>query len=108
MDKSQYTDYSPGSLARRIINEEFNQPKWEPFRKWYFENFNSDELIYFKNEFYNDIDIYKKPMIFVPWFISKYTDNILSVIERDYNINGKIITKTFPPQQLFKLKVTMK
>ena len=73
MDKSQYTDYSPGSLARAIISQEFNQPKWEPFRKWYFEKFNSDELIYFKDEFYKDIDIYKNPMIFVPWFISKYT-----------------------------------
>jgi hypothetical protein len=36
MDISTKTDFSPGSPARQKINKEFNLPKWELFRKWYF------------------------------------------------------------------------
>ncbi|KAI5675237.1 hypothetical protein M9H77_06187 [Catharanthus roseus] len=35
-------DFSPGSEARQKVKTEFNLPRWEPFRKWFFPNFDEN------------------------------------------------------------------
>ena len=41
MDYTNKIDFSPGSLARKKIKNEFNHKKWEPFKEWLFENFSN-------------------------------------------------------------------
>ena len=104
MDLNSKIDFSPGSLARKFIREEFNSNKWEIFRNWFFKNFDNQDKQLFQEVFYKELTEENKIIPFVPWFINKYTNSMIYVIQREYNINGKILTSTFPPQQPFKIE----
>ena len=96
-------DFSPGSLARKEIKEEFSKKRWEPFRKWFFKNFPPDKQNEISNQFYKELSVWNKKVTFVPWFITKYSKQYLNVLERKYFLeNGKILNNVFPPQQPFK------
>ena len=102
MDSQEKIDFSPGSLTRLSIAEEFRLPKWEPFRKWFFENFSKTDKKEMQEKFYNHLSQVNKIIYFVPWFIHNYLIDYISVLERDYKlINGEIVKQIFPPQQPF-------
>ncbi|KAI5682787.1 hypothetical protein M9H77_04015 [Catharanthus roseus] len=43
-NKENIIDFSPGSEARQKVKAEFNLPRWKPFRKWFFPNFDDNKL----------------------------------------------------------------
>ena len=104
MDKTKI-DFSPGSPARKIISEEFKDPKWNLFRTWFFDNFTNQEKLYFQEEFYKTCEKENSLIPFVSWFINTYVTSYISVLERNYNLqNGKIYKGLYPPQQAFHIE----
>ena len=92
MSENQIIDFSPSSKARQKIREEFNHPRWKLFKKWFFENFNSQEKRDLQEEFYIYCEFHNKIIPFVPWFVSKHVENYISIVERNYQLsNGKIV-----------------
>ena len=101
----QKINFSPGSKARQEIKKEFNLPRWEPFRKWFFENFSVKEKTEIQEKFYKYCEKNKNIISFVPWFVANYVEQYISVIERNYKLsNGKILKDIYPPQQGFQIE----
>ncbi|KAK9705730.1 hypothetical protein RND81_07G077700 [Saponaria officinalis] len=93
------------SEARTKIKNEFNLPRWNIFRTWFFENFNSDQLNVFQKEFYECCYLHNQIFYFVPWFCATYVENYISVLERTYNLpNDKEVIGIYPPLQSFKME----
>ena len=86
MDSTEKIDFSPGSSTRLLIAQEFKLPKWEPFRKWFFENFSSIDKKKMQEKFYDHLSQVNKVIYFVPWFIHNYLIDYISVLERDYKL----------------------
>ena len=97
-------DFRQGSPVRKIICEEFKNSKWELFRNWFFKNFDNQDRQLFQEIFYKELIEENKIIPFVPWFLNKYTNSMVSVIQREYNVNGKILKTIFPPHQPFKIE----
>ncbi|KAG5579688.1 hypothetical protein H5410_050315 [Solanum commersonii] len=99
-------DFSPGSPARARIAKDFERKKWKLFRRWFFKNFNKEELYDFQEEFYKDIieSGINHLVAFVPWFMCKHVHNYISMLGRDFTLsNGEITKLVFPPQQSFQI-----
>ena len=103
MDYTNKIDFSPGSLARTKIKNEFNHKKWEPFKEWLFKNFSKEELKIIQEIFYDYLSSVNKIIYFVPWFIRKYITNNINMIEREWLVNGQSSKGIFPPQQPFQI-----
>ena len=67
--------FSPGSPARKIIQAEFNLPKWKPFRKWFFKSFSKEDKRIIQERFYEELEDKNVKIAFVPWFIMNYVEN---------------------------------
>lgn len=105
MDFKPQIDFSPGSIARQKIRKEFALPRWEPFREWFFNNFHKEEQIQLQEEFYDKCLETNNILFFVPWFMSTYVDQYISVLERNYKLmNGECSTSAYPPQQPFQIE----
>ena len=104
MDYREKLDFSKGSLVRQEISREFCLPKWKKFRDWFFQILEKQDREFFKEEFIKELSEKNEVIPFVPWFIEKYTESIISVIERQFNINGNIVSKVFPPPNGFKIE----
>ncbi|KAG5609982.1 hypothetical protein H5410_021263 [Solanum commersonii] len=87
-------DFSPGSLARKYIQNEFLNEKLN--RK--------EDLNNISQEFYETFALHKHIMFFVPWFITTYLPLFINVLERSYkDESGNIIQSIYPPQAPFIL-----
>ena len=49
----QLIDFSPGSLARKHIQKEFYNRKWNQFRIWFFETYSENDLKNISEDFYD-------------------------------------------------------
>ncbi|KAG5579692.1 hypothetical protein H5410_050319 [Solanum commersonii] len=45
-------DFSPGSLARKYIQNEFASDKWSQFKTWFFDTYSAEDLHNISQEFY--------------------------------------------------------
>lgn len=106
MDFTSKIDFSPGSPARQQIQKDFNRPHWEPFKKWFMENFTKEDRKMFSDEFYRELSQKNVKISFAPWFITNYVDNYISVLEREYKYShtNKILKSIFPPSQPFQIE----
>ncbi|KAG5590643.1 hypothetical protein H5410_041157 [Solanum commersonii] len=87
-------DFSPGSLARKYIQNEFLSDKWNHADDW---NNISQEL-------YETCALHNQIMYFVPWFIIIYLPFFINVLEQSYKDGfGNIIKVVCPPQSSFIL-----
>ena len=95
MDYSSIIDFSPGSPARKIISEEFKDAGYSPFREWFFQSFDKQEMLYFQDEFYKVCKEKNALIPFVTWFIDTYVKNYISVIERNYKLESRKVYQGF-------------
>ena len=65
-------DLSPGSSWRQLINDEFNQERYQAFRKWYFKKFKNFELKEFKDKYYEYLSEIRSYVPFVKWFVKYF------------------------------------
>ncbi|KAG5598934.1 hypothetical protein H5410_030304 [Solanum commersonii] len=67
-------DFSPGSLARKYIQNEFSDKKWN----------SEEDLNNISQEFYETCALHNHIMFFVPWFITTYLPLFINVLEQLY------------------------
>mgnify|MGYP007056448197 FL=1 len=97
-------DFSPGSLARKYIQNEFLNEKWNRFKTWFFDTYSKEDLNNISQEFYETCALHNHIMFFVPWFITTYLPLFINVLERSYkDESGNIIQSIYPPQAPFIL-----
>ncbi|KAG5629491.1 hypothetical protein H5410_001208 [Solanum commersonii] len=97
-------DFSPGSLARKYIQNEFLNEKWNQFKTWFFDTYSREDLNNISQEFYETCALHNHIMFFVPWFITTYLPLFINVLERSYkDKSGNIIQSIYPPQAPFIL-----
>ncbi|KAG5571135.1 hypothetical protein H5410_060901 [Solanum commersonii] len=97
-------DFSQGSLARKYIQNEFSNEKWNRFKTWFFDTYSEEDLKNISQEFYETCALHNHIMFFVPWFITTYLQLFINVLKRSYNDeSGKIINSIYPPQAPFVL-----
>ena len=89
MDRSEKIDFSPGSLVRLQIANEFKKSIWEPFKNCFSKTPQKKMRNSSKKKFYDHLDKVNKIAYFISWFLDKYILNYLTVIERDYQINNE-------------------
>ncbi|KAG5605742.1 hypothetical protein H5410_027234 [Solanum commersonii] len=65
-------DFSPGSLARKYIQNEFLNEKWNRFKTWSFDTYSKEDLNNISQEFYETCVLHNHIIFFVPWFITTY------------------------------------
>ncbi|KAG5621629.1 hypothetical protein H5410_006847 [Solanum commersonii] len=95
-------DFSPGSLARKYIQNEFLNEKWNRFKIWFFDTYSNEDLNNISQEFYETCALHNHIMFFVPWFITTYLPLFINVLERSYkDESGNIIQSIYPPQAQF-------
>ena len=56
----QLIDFSPGSLARKHIQKEFYNKKWNQFRIWFFETYSENDLKNISQDFYDVCRLHNK------------------------------------------------
>ncbi|KAG5622462.1 hypothetical protein H5410_007680 [Solanum commersonii] len=100
-------DFSPGSLARKYIQNEFLNEKWNRFKIWFFDTYSNEDLNNISQEFYETCALHNHIMFFVPWFITTYLPLFINVLERSYkDESGNIIQSIYPPQaRLFTYQI---
>ncbi|KAG5605637.1 hypothetical protein H5410_027129 [Solanum commersonii] len=97
-------DFSPGSLARKYIQNEFSDKNWNRFKTWFFDTYSEEDLNNISQEFYETCALHNHIMFFVPWFITTYLPLFINVLERSYkDETGNIIKSIYPPQAPFIL-----
>ncbi|KAG5580638.1 hypothetical protein H5410_051265 [Solanum commersonii] len=97
-------DFSPGSLARKYIQNEFASDKWSQFKTWFFDTHSMEDLHNISQEFYEICALHNHIMFFVPWFITTYLPLFINVLERSYKDDlGNIIKVIYLPQAPFIL-----
>ncbi|KAG5609788.1 hypothetical protein H5410_021069 [Solanum commersonii] len=97
-------DFSPGSLARKYIQNKFLNEKWNWFKTWFFDTYSREDLNNISQEFYETCALHNHIMFFVPWFITTYLPLFINVLERSYkDESGNIIQSIYPPQAPFIL-----
>jgi hypothetical protein len=101
-------DCTPGSDFRKLINDEFEMPRYNEFRKWFFKTFQPWELAQIKQDFYNDLSMKRDYIPFVKWFLNyfleKMNNEILVLKSRSWNLsNREIVESIFPPEQCTNL-----
>ncbi|KAG5590339.1 hypothetical protein H5410_040853 [Solanum commersonii] len=77
-------DFSPGSLARKYIQNKFLNEKWNRFKTWFFDTYSREDLNNISQEFYETCALHNHIMFFVPWFITTYLPLFINVLERSY------------------------
>ncbi|KAG5591078.1 hypothetical protein H5410_041592, partial [Solanum commersonii] len=77
-------DPRPGSLARKYIQNEFLNEKWNRFKTWFFDTYSREDLNNISQEFYETFALHNHIMFFVPWFITTYLPLFINVLERSY------------------------
>ncbi|KAG5590050.1 hypothetical protein H5410_040564 [Solanum commersonii] len=77
-------DFSPGSLARKYIQDEFLNEKWNRFKTWFFDTYSKEDLNNISQEFYETCALHNHIMFFVPWFIITYFPLFINVLELSY------------------------
>ncbi|KAG5570675.1 hypothetical protein H5410_060441 [Solanum commersonii] len=103
MSKHQI-DFSPGSLARKYIQNEFSIDKWSQFKTWFFDTYSTEDLYNISQEVYETCALHNHIMLFVPWFITTYLPLFINVLEWSYKDElGNIIKTIYPPQAPFIL-----
>ncbi|KAG5572496.1 hypothetical protein H5410_062262, partial [Solanum commersonii] len=104
MMREHQIDFSPGSLARKYIQNEFLNEKWNRFKTWFFDTYSREDLNNISQEFYETCTLHNHIMFFVPWFITTYLPLFINVLERSYkDESGNIIQFIYPPQAPFIL-----
>ncbi|KAG5571995.1 hypothetical protein H5410_061761 [Solanum commersonii] len=97
-------DFSPGSLARKYIQNKFLNEKWNRFKTWFFDTYSKEDLNNISQEFYETCALHNHIMFFVSWFITTYLPLFINVFERSYKDElGKITQSIYPPQAPFIL-----
>ncbi|KAG5571192.1 hypothetical protein H5410_060958 [Solanum commersonii] len=97
-------DFSPGSLARKYIQNEFASDKWSQFKTWFFDTYSKEDLHNISQEFYETCALHNHIMFFVSWFITTYLPLFIKVFERSYkDESGNIIKAIYLPQAPFIL-----
>ncbi|KAG5579693.1 hypothetical protein H5410_050320 [Solanum commersonii] len=97
-------DFSPGSLARKYIQNEFASDKWSHFKTWFFDTYSAEDLHNISQEFYETCALHNHIMFFVPWFITTYLPLFINVLERYYKDEScNIIKAIYPPLAPFIL-----
>ncbi|KAG5599213.1 hypothetical protein H5410_030583 [Solanum commersonii] len=97
-------DFSPRSLARKYIQNEFSSDKWNQFKTWFFDTYSAIDLNNISQEFYETCALHNQIMYFVPWFITTYLPLFINILERSYEDgSGNIIKAVYPPYSSFIL-----
>ncbi|KAG5585596.1 hypothetical protein H5410_046030 [Solanum commersonii] len=97
-------NFSPGSLARKYIQNKFSNEKWNRFKTWFFDTYSEEDLNNISQEFYENCALHNHIMFFVPWFITTYLPLFINVLERSYKDEcGNILKSIYPPQAPFIL-----
>ncbi|KAG5571812.1 hypothetical protein H5410_061578 [Solanum commersonii] len=97
-------DFSPRSLARKYIQNEFLNEKWNRFKTWFFDTYNKKDLNNISQEFYETCALHNHIMFFVSWFITTYLPLLINVLKQSYkDESGNIIQSIYPPQAPFIL-----
>ena len=81
---SHQIDFTPGSLAIRHTQNEFQNKKWNKFSTWFFETYSQDDLNNISQDFYETCALHNKIIYFVPLFITTYLPLYIKVIERTF------------------------
>ncbi|KAG5600300.1 hypothetical protein H5410_031670 [Solanum commersonii] len=87
----QQLNFSPGSLARKHIQKDFFDEKWNRFKIWFFDSYSKEDMNNISQEFYETCVLHNQIMYFVPWFVTTYLPLYINVIERTYK-DGSGIT----------------
>ncbi|KAG5629040.1 hypothetical protein H5410_000757 [Solanum commersonii] len=88
-------DFSPGSLARKYIQNEFLSDKWNQFKIWFFDTYSADDLNNISQEFYETCALNNQIMYFVPCFITTYLPLFINLLERSYKDESGITFTAF-------------
>lgn len=64
---SHLIDFSPGSLARKYIQKEFFDNKWDKFRTWFFNTYSKNDLNNISQEFYENCALHNQIISFAQW-----------------------------------------
>ncbi|KAG5585167.1 hypothetical protein H5410_045601 [Solanum commersonii] len=59
-------DFSPGSLVRKYIQNEFSDKKWNRFKTWFFDTYSEEDLNNISQEFYETCALHNHIMFLVP------------------------------------------
>ncbi|KAG5630538.1 hypothetical protein H5410_002255 [Solanum commersonii] len=104
MTSEHQIDFSPGSLARKYIQNEFLNEKWNRFKTWFFDIYSKEDLNNISQEFYETYALHNHIMFFVPCFITTYLPLFINVLERSYkDESDNIIQSIYSPQAPFIL-----
>ena len=107
-------DLSPNSFLRKYLCQDFVQPKYDSFRKWYFANHNKEQLQKIKTLYYSSLQATKTLESFPKWYYQyvKFYNflqtedqlNVLAEIKKDWiTTSGKVIQSIHPPPQTLEL-----
>ncbi|KAG5599346.1 hypothetical protein H5410_030716 [Solanum commersonii] len=88
-------DCSPGSLARKYVQNEFANDKWSQFKTWFFDTYNTEDLHDISQEFYETCALHNHIMFFIPWFITTYLPLFIKVLKRSYKDESGITFTAF-------------
>lgn len=69
-------DFTPNSENRRILNSEFQQEKYQTFRKWYFKSHTSEQLLRYKDQYYQYLEEIQDLISFPHWYLENCPKNM--------------------------------
>jgi hypothetical protein len=78
-------DLSPNSFIRQVICKEFMASWHREFRTWYLENFSESELLFIKNQFYQNMEKQQEFMFFTKWFPDWYMNQYYLPITENFH-----------------------
>ncbi|KAG5590678.1 hypothetical protein H5410_041192, partial [Solanum commersonii] len=96
--------WSKGFLARKHIQKELFDEKYNQFKTWFFNSYSKEDLNCISQEFNETCALPNQIIYFVPWFITTYLPLYINVIERTYkDESGNLLKAIYPPQSSFIL-----
>lgn len=91
---------------REECSKEFMLPKHDTFRTWYFKNHTKEQLIKFKDEYYNYLKLIDYEISFVEWYnLKKFKINVSKKTRRWDTIYGNVITSKHPPVVILNMVI---
>lgn len=105
-------DFTPGSINRKFLNQEFFQEKYSDFRKWYFATHTPSQLEEYKLQYYLYLEEIQVLYPFSLWYLSniqppKDSVQVLEAIQQKWTTtDGRTILSIHPPTQPLELQPT--
>ncbi|PIA28366.1 hypothetical protein AQUCO_07100032v1 [Aquilegia coerulea] len=92
---------------RVAINNEWKSPKYDAFRKWYWDHYNKGQHVFLKEKYYNYLDETKSIIPFAH-YVLRWDRTLESCVIKDFykswtTTDGRNIRAIHPPTQPLKL-----